>query len=351
VTSVTGVSGVSASSANSATPFMVAQASHPARDREPFNQRGCGTQDWAKKTGTDAAARLVDLSSVTTTSLDRLVHAYIKHPIPKRQRLQPWDTTTWSIFATLVKFRLENDSDYHLVLRDAGETMIAELPSPSCVKSSSLFLGVIQHARHQFNAVYHVTKSWRTVNIPLRIAGVGYADDRHGQAGVAVNAFELHPVTDVQIGLRPTPIPTVTPTATNTPVPTATDVPTRMPTYTPVPVVVLPTNTPVPDVPFPTPTTVTSATLTVTASVSPNPVHYGQYATLSASTTPGAVCTASVIYSTGRHPTSFSGYAQTSNGTVSWQWHMESSGSGGTGTVYCQLGGQSASGSAPFSIV
>jgi hypothetical protein len=341
------------------SPQLRAQASPPSRDQEPVNLRGCGTERWAVKTGTDPSAVFVNRSSSTATTLYALVHAHVTGSIPKRQRVQPWETTVWSVYVTLVKFRVEKDSDYHLVLRDGAETMIAELPSPSCVKSTSAFLRAIRHARQQFNAAYHVTKSWHTVNVPLRIAGVGFLDNLHGQTGVAINGIELHPVTDVQIGVTPTPTPTVTPvptstptprpTATNTQVPTATDVPTRIPTSTPIPVVYSPTKTLVPYIPPPTSTPIPTA-LMVSASVSPNPVAYGQYATLSASATPGATCTASVTYSTGRHPTSFSGYAQVSNGTVSWQWHMESTGSSGTGTVYCQLGGQSASSSATFSI-
>jgi hypothetical protein len=67
---------------------------------------------------------------------------------------------------------------------------------------------------------------------------------------------------------------------------------------------------------------------------------------------PGAVCTASVVYSTGRAPVSFSGSAQTvgGRGKVGWSWHMESKGSGGTGTVTCTLRGQSKSATVSFAI-
>jgi hypothetical protein len=60
-------------------------------------------------------------------------------------------------------------------------------------------------------------------------------------------------------------------------------------------------------------------------------VSYGSYPTLYAYTSPGAVCSASVVYSTGRAPVSFSGSRQPvgSSGKVGWSWHMESKGSGG----------------------
>jgi hypothetical protein len=43
------------------------------------------------------------------------------------------ETQAWRISATLTVFKLETDSDFHLVLSDtSGATMIAEIPSPSC---------------------------------------------------------------------------------------------------------------------------------------------------------------------------------------------------------------------------
>jgi hypothetical protein len=95
-----------------------------------------------------------------------------------------------------------------------------------------------------------------------------------------------------------------------------------------------------------------SGSFSVRTSVSPNPVSYASYPTLYAYGSPGAVRTASVVYSTGRAPVSFSGSAQTigGSGKVGWSWHMESRGSGGTGTVTCTLRGQNKSAAASFAI-
>src|SRR5205085_2682731 len=85
----------------------------------------------------------------------------------------------------------------------------------------------------------------------------------------------------------------------------------------------------------PRPTTATGAGFSVRAYVSPNPVPHGASATLYAETAAGAVCTASVLYSTGRAPRSFDGSARTvgSSGVVGWTCHMQSSGTGGTAAV------------------
>jgi hypothetical protein len=90
----------------------------------------------------------------------------------------------------------------------------------------------------------------------------------------------------------------------------------------------------------------------VHAYVSPNPVSYGAYPALYARTVAGAVYTASVIYSTGHTPRSFDGSAQTvgSSGMVGWTWHLQSSGTGGTGTVTCSFHGQTRSAVTSFSV-
>ena len=79
---------------------------------------------------------------------------------------------------------------------------------------------------------------------------------------------------------------------------------------------------------------------------------YGAYPTLYARSAVGAVCTASVSYSTGYAPRSFDGSAQTvgSNGLAQWSWHMESRGAGGTATVTCSFHGQTRSAATSFSI-
>jgi hypothetical protein len=102
----------------------------------------------------------------------------------------------------------------------------------------------------------------------------------------------------------------------------------------------------------PEPTLATGASFTVRAYVSPNPVPYGASPRLYARTVAGAVCTATVLSSTGYRPRSFEGSARTvgSSEVVGWTWHMESSGTGGTATVTCAFHGQTASAAIGVSI-
>ncbi len=98
----------------------------------------------------------------------------------------------------LVKFKTEDDQDIHLVIADSsGHTMIAELPNPSCVSSSSVMRPAIAHSRAKFAQYYTATSSWHTVNRTMRIRGAGFFDFLHGQTGVAPNGIEIHPIFDL----------------------------------------------------------------------------------------------------------------------------------------------------------
>jgi hypothetical protein len=158
----------------------------------------CGVERWSVKTGTDADVNKVNLNSPSSTTIAALRSPAAPSPIPANNRVSPWETTEWILNATLTQYKLESDSDYHLVLRDAGGlTMIVEIPSPSCVGAGSPFLAGITNARNQFNARFTATTSFQTANISVQIKGVGMFDFLHGQTGVAPNGIELHPVLDI----------------------------------------------------------------------------------------------------------------------------------------------------------
>jgi hypothetical protein len=104
-------------------------------------------------------------------------------------------------------------------------------------------------------------------------------------------------------------------------------------------------------IPWPTPVHA-QPIFAVTAWVSPNTMPYDAYPTLFAKSLPGATCSATVVYSTGRSPVSFAGSAQTigSNGEVQWSWHEETAGSGGTATVDCTYQGRDQTATATFTV-
>ena len=166
----------------------------------------CGVERWSVKTGTDADAGLVNLNSTAHTAISLL--RALPHPqnLPANNRTQPTETTVFVLNATLVEYRLESDSDYHLVISDAnGNTMITEIPSPSCVGPGSPFTSGISASRAAFDARFMVTTNFQTANIPVQITGVGFFDFLHGQTGVAPNGIELHPILNINLNPNASP--------------------------------------------------------------------------------------------------------------------------------------------------
>jgi hypothetical protein len=154
----------------------------------------CGVERWDVKTGADLTAtnvgRLVKPSTIA--ALDKL-----KAPVNPTARVPGVETSEYQITATLVEYKVEADSDVHLVLSDGSNTMIAEIPSPACVGPSSPFLPSITATRQAFDARYPPTGTLTKVGKPITVTGVGFFDRIHGQAGVAPNGIELHPVLAV----------------------------------------------------------------------------------------------------------------------------------------------------------
>jgi hypothetical protein len=158
----------------------------------------CGVERWSVKTGTDSGAGAINLNSSSSTTIASLRSLTAPNPIPSNSRVSPTETKQWVINATLTKYKLESDSDYHLVITDSsGRTMIVEIPSPSCVGAGSPFVSGIQRARSEFNAKFSPTTSFKTTNTPVQVTGIGLFDFLHGQTGVAPNGIELHPVLSI----------------------------------------------------------------------------------------------------------------------------------------------------------
>jgi hypothetical protein len=161
----------------------------------PGQTAGCGVERWAVKTGSDPGASKVDLSPVPMTVAKLIALPPPRNPVA---RVAPVEDTTYQVSATLSEFKTEADSDYHLVLTSGAKTMIAEIPSPTCVTGGPLQPG-IANARAEFDArLMSSMQRFLKVNVPVTVTGVGFFDRIHGQTGVAPNGIELHPVLDIQ---------------------------------------------------------------------------------------------------------------------------------------------------------
>jgi uncharacterized protein (TIGR03437 family) len=169
----------------------------------------CGVERWSVKTGTDADASSVNLRIATPTTIANLVALTAPPTKPQNNRVLPVEITQFAVNATLAQFKIEDDSDYHVVISDTtGKTMIVEIPDPGCVGAGSPFATGILNARSKFEAHLKPTNSFKTANIPVQIRGIGFFDFLHGQTGVAPNGIELHPVLDIIFGPTSTSVNT-----------------------------------------------------------------------------------------------------------------------------------------------
>lgn len=155
----------------------------------------CGVELWALKTLTDPAAGQVVLRPKRTT-----IAQLVSGPAPRgahRGRAYGVETQAWRVRATLTGFKLERDSDLHLVLEADGKTLIAELPDVACAQGSRVARSMAA-ARAAFLAHHNAADGcFDCLHEPVRVDGIGFYDRIHGQAGVAGNGVELHPVTRI----------------------------------------------------------------------------------------------------------------------------------------------------------
>jgi hypothetical protein len=164
----------------------------------------CGTERWPVKTGTDGDAAKVDRSAATPTTIERMRAWKPPAALPPAKRIAPYETVEWTVDATLVRYKFENDpvsgdSDYRLVLADpAGATISAVIPMPACVGAQSPFLEGIRAARAAFDQKFTATGQFQDANTPVRVAGVGFFDVGQGKSGTAADPIELHPVVSLR---------------------------------------------------------------------------------------------------------------------------------------------------------
>ena len=183
---------------NSTTPSVTCGVSpSPSPTPPPSPTPSCGVERWSVKTGTDADAAQVGFVP-QGTSIATMRSWPAPASTPANNRVAPYETTVWTVTATLTQYKLEDDSDYHLVIRDqAGNTIVTEIPLPGCVGAGSPFAVSIANARAKFDAMFTPDGNFQFVNVPIQITGVAMFDFAHGQTGAAPNGIEIHPVLDI----------------------------------------------------------------------------------------------------------------------------------------------------------
>jgi hypothetical protein len=158
----------------------------------------CGFERWDVKTLTDPAAELVNLTRSSAT-VEQLAALPVPAEFSRGAERLPSEFQTYTVQATLVEFKEEDDNDIHLVIvGTSGESMIAEIPEPTCAEGSRVETQIAR-TRARFVDIFGQPSrtSWTEENAPVTVTGVLFFDVHHGQRGVAPNAVELHPVFDI----------------------------------------------------------------------------------------------------------------------------------------------------------
>ena len=165
------------------------------------NGSQCGIERWAIKTGTDTAANGISLVP-TSTTIAALSSIAAPGTIPFSTRVAPAETTLWSLKDVKLTFaRLEQDSDYHLVLTDGAATMITEIPYPGTCVNGGPWACLISRARAAVDAkITLLPLQGHNQNLVVSVIGVGFFDPEHGQFGTAPNGIELHAVLAICFG-------------------------------------------------------------------------------------------------------------------------------------------------------
>lgn len=166
-------------------------------------QTRCGTERWPVKTLADPQGKAMFDSGATVATIAELSAI----PAPTRKELMEAMSTRFPaevragrklVHAVVLGFKLETDSDIHIVLADPKaqtETMVAEIPSPGCVPKE--YRSYIAGIRASFVQAFG-TPTPRMKRLsqpkPIQAEGVFFFDMLHGQTGVAKNGVELHPL-------------------------------------------------------------------------------------------------------------------------------------------------------------
>jgi hypothetical protein len=149
----------------------------------------CGTERWKVKSLTDSTVDLVDFDPVEK-SINWLRIRARPHSLPNTKRLIGSETMTFRVRGVVLKHRLEDHCDFHVVIAQSNNharTMIAEFPDIACSNvCSSEFADQVRQARADFVAKFgNPTTSFTTLDDPMlvEVEGVGFFDWMHGQRG------------------------------------------------------------------------------------------------------------------------------------------------------------------------
>jgi hypothetical protein len=145
--------------------------------------------------GLRATARNLHSKNTTIPAINALPQP---HPTPKT-RSTDFSRRVWRMTAQITEFKVEGDSDIHLVLFGDGAYLIAEMPAADCLPKKTRDRKAIIAARKKFETnCGKPTEKWKQLGAVATISGVGFFDIPHSHKPHAGNFAELHPVTGIK---------------------------------------------------------------------------------------------------------------------------------------------------------
>ena len=181
----------------------------------------CGTERWAVKTCIDADTVNINFNNIVASSVayQRGLPA-VTLPGDNVTRLAREDTV-YSLDCMLIETKIEADQDYHVVIStigNASETMDAEICNPGCpsIANTSRFTA-LTNLFSWYQTWVGTPSSYKTINTPVHITGVGFYDFSHGSTGAAPQSTprEIHPVLTMSIITLPVELSSFTYKAVN----------------------------------------------------------------------------------------------------------------------------------------
>lgn len=159
----------------------------------------------AVKRATDLDAGKLDLTPKPTTLAQLAavarptgLAANISDDASQSHRYGPFETTMWSMDATVVEVVKREDGDFYMVVEGPNkERTVVEIPDPSLCAGSKVLDGITS-ARETVDKKFHPTAQNKKVNAKARIQGLGFFGfaPRTGRPGLK-NGARLQPVTKV----------------------------------------------------------------------------------------------------------------------------------------------------------
>src|ERR1700758_4970373 len=182
----------------------LASAQNNSREKEEdeegeVEQTMCGgTERWSVKVLVDPAVNTINFTPIST-NVASLVNIVTPTPSTTMPRYAGVEDKTYKVVCHITIKKVETDNDYHLVLSDGTNTLIGEIPDPTCsAASSSAYVNDYIAARNFIDS--HIASgNVSSVNIGnVEVYGVAFVDPPHGQTGAAPNNLEIHPILGIQ---------------------------------------------------------------------------------------------------------------------------------------------------------